>query len=526
MVFNSLTFILFFCTVLLLYYSFFQNSQNFVLLLASVIFYCFSGPKYIIYILVSTLTTYFCAYFISDIYTALENSSALPSAELKQQKEQAKKKALRILRLDLLIVLGILVVLKYFNFFSKSVFDMLGIFHIEKDPVFLNLVMPLGLSYFTFMNIGYILDVYWKKIPAEKEFLKFSLFTLYFPHVVQGPISRYGQLAPQFLEKKKFDYDKVCSGLQLALWGFFKKMVIADRLGIFVSQVYDHYQNYYGVIFIVATVLYSIQIYADFSGCMDIVCGVSETFGITLEKNFNHPYFSRTIPEFWRRWHITLGTWFKDYVFYPVSRTKLCKDFNKWTRKRFGNQVSRTWSSVIPLLCVWLLTGLWHGAAWKYVAWGLFHGGLIIGGTIFAKQLSRITAALHIRTEQFSWHLFQILRTFTLCCIGRVFFRAGGGQVALDIFRRTFSDFQPWVLFDGSLYTYGLDRPNFILAMITIVLLFAIDALQERFRLRQAFARQNIVFRWIILYAAIFSVLIFGIYGPGYDASQFIYNNF
>ena len=516
--------ILFFFTLIIYYI--FQPCQKIILLFSSILFYCFAGPKYIIYIFLSTLTTYFCAYFISDIYKALDNGSVLSLAEQKQQQERAKRKALWILRLDFLVVLGILVVLKYFNFFSRTFFDLLGLFRIERDPVFLNLVMPLGLSYFTFMNLGYILDVYWKKIPVEKEFTKFALFTMYFPHVVQGPISRYGQLAPQFLERKRFDYDRLCSGLQLALWGYFKKMVIADRLNIFVSHIYDNPQSYHGVVFLVATIFYSIQIYADFSGCMDIVGGVSETFGITLEKNFDHPYFSRSIPEFWRRWHMTLGTWFKDYVFYPASRTRLCKDFNKWTRKRFGNSVSRIWSSVIPLLCVWLLTGLWHGAAWKYVAWGLFHGFLIIGGTVFAKQIQQLTSFLRIQTDRFSWHLFQVLRTFTLCCIGRVFFRANGFRAAMDIFVRTFSDFQPWILFDGSLYTYGLDRPNFLLALVCILILFFVDLLQERMALRKAFARQNLVFRWLILYAAIFSILIFGIYGPGYDASQFIYNNF
>ena len=265
--------ILFFFTLIIYYI--FQPCQKIILLFSSILFYCFAGPKYIIYIFLSTLTTYFCAYFISDIYKALDNSSGLSPAEQKQQQEHVKRKALRILRLDFLIVLGILVVLKYFNFFSRTFFDLLGLFRIERDPVFLNLVMPLGLSYFTFMNLGYILDVYWKKIPVEKEFTKFALFTMYFPHVVQGPISRYGQLAPQFLERKRFDYDRLCSGLQLALWGYFKKMVIADRLNIFVSQIYDNPQSYHGVVFLVATIFYSIQIYADFSGCMDIVGGVS-----------------------------------------------------------------------------------------------------------------------------------------------------------------------------------------------------------------------------------------------------------
>lgn len=526
MIYNSFSFIIFVFVILFLYYTVFRTHQRRLLLAASILFYCFSGPRYLLYVLTSSSLTYACARCIGKIYSASAESDILSDAKQKERKAKERQKASKILKFYFLIILGIFIILKYFNFLSSSICSALSLFHAESEPVLLKLVLPLGLSYYTFTNIGYILDVYWRKIPAETNWGNFTLFTIYFPHIVQGPIARYGQLAPQFLTEKTFHYEQMTSGLQLMLWGLFKKMVIADRLNIFVSQIYGNYQNYSGVIFIVATILYSIQIYADFSGCMDIVSGISEAFGISLAKNFDHPYFSRSIPEFWRRWHITLGTWFKDYVFYPVSRSELCKKFNKWTRKTWGNIVSRTWSSVIPLVAVWLLTGIWHGAAWKYVAWGLFHGILIIGGTIFASQLQYMTEKFSIQTDSFSWHLFQMIRTFTLCCIGRVFFRAADLKAALSIFRRTFRDFQPWVLFDGSLYTYGLDRPNFILALFSIGILLIVSLMQERFQLRQAFARQNIIFRWGILYIAIFSIFIFGIYGPGYNASQFIYNQF
>lgn len=527
MSFVSLSFLTFYSLTLLLYYTLCRTWQSLLLLGASILFYCFGGPKYIIYILIVMLSTYFSACFISNIYSSQDNFKNLATPQLTWPKESCPKRAHIILKINFLIILGLFIFLKYFNFLAQTAFTIGGLFHLGKDPLFLNLILPLGLSYYTFTNIGYILDVYWKRIPAEKSILNFFLFTIYFPHIVQGPISRYSQLAPQFASPKKFNYDQVTSGLQLILWGYFKKMVIADRINILVSEVIGNYNDYYGVVFIVAIALYSIQIYADFSGCMDIVGGISETFGISLAKNFDHPYFSRTIPEFWRRWHITLGAWFKDYVYYPISISSFVKKTSKKVRKKWGAKVGRKFTACVPTLSIWILTGIWHGAAWNFVLWGLFHALLMTTGIICEEFNHKLTKTLKIQTDTFSWRLFQITRTFILCCIGRIFFIAPNGvQSAFDIIGRIFSRPSLWQLFDGTLLSLGLDGPNFVLMLITIGILWSVSELQEKMELRKEFAKQNIIFRWTILYMAIFSILIFGIYGAGYDASAFIYNQF
>lgn len=522
----SLTFLCFYFLILLLYYTLFKQKQLYLLLFTSMLFYCYAGPKYITYILVTSFFTYCCAKSISNCYT-----NPLPqqcgATDVKNFVAYQKRTASLILKINLGIILGVFIVLKYLNFLSLSITGILNIFSNEHSPILFKFIIPLGLSYYTFTNIGYILDVYWKKIPAEKDFTYFALFTIYFPHIVQGPISRYSQLAPQFASPKKFNYDQVTSGLQLMLWGYFKKMVIADRINILVSEVIGNYNNYYGVVFIVAIALYSIQIYADFSGCMDIVGGISETFGISLAKNFDHPYFSRTIPEFWRRWHITLGAWFKDYVYYPISISSFVKKASKKVRKKWSAKVGRKFTACVPTLSIWILTGIWHGAAWNFVLWGLFHAALMTAGIICEESNQKLTKALKIQTDTFSWRLFQITRTFILCCIGRIFFIAPNGvQSAFDIIGRIFSSPSLWQLFDGTLLSLGLDGPNFVLMLITIGILWCVSALQEKMELRKEFAKQNIIFRWTILYMAIFSILIFGIYGAGYDASAFIYNQF
>lgn len=516
--FTSLFFLSFYFIFLILYYTLLKGRQRGLLLVASILFYCYAGPKYVIYILVTSYMTFYSANRISQLYSH--------PVDLNTYRSQLYI-APKIVKFNLGIILAIFIILKYTNFLSCTFTDILNKFSSGHDPLLYNFIIPLGLSYYTFTNIGYILDVYWKRIPAEKSFFNYFLFIIYFPHITQGPISRYPQLSPQFASPKKFNYDQVTSGLQLMLWGYFKKMVIADRINIFVSEIIGNYKNYYGVVFVVAIVLYSIQIYADFSGCMDIVGGISETFGISLAKNFDHPYFSRTIPEFWRRWHITLGAWFKDYVYYPISISSFVKKASKKVRKKWGAKVGRKFTACVPTLSIWILTGIWHGAAWNFVLWGLFHAVLMTAGIIFEDFNKNLTQTLKIRTDTFSWKLFQISRTFVLCCIGRIFFIAPNGvSSAFDIIGRIFAHPSPWQLFDGTLLSFGLDGPNFILMLITIGILWCVSILQEKMELRKEFAKQNIIFRWTILYMAIFSILIFGIYGAGYDASAFIYNQF
>ena len=278
--------------------------------------------------------------------------------------------------------------------------------------------------------------------------------------------------------------------------------------------------------FFVATAAFSIQIYADFSGCMDIATGTARLFGIRLAPNFLRPYFSKTMPEFWRRWHVTLGNWFKDYVFYPISISKFSLDLNKKARKRFGNEFGRIVSSAIPILAVWLLTGIWHGPDWKYVTWGLFHGILIMLSMIFTPYNEKLVQKLHIKTECFSFRLFQMGRTFLLCCLGRVFFRADDFASAIGILKRACTGIGWYRLANGKIYNYGLNQANMTVVIVAMLVLLTVSILQEKMDVLEALKKQNLVFRWVLIYALLLAVVIFGMYGPGYDPSAFIYEKF
>lgn len=528
MVYNSFYFVLFVCLFVLVYYAVPWKLQTFVLLLASVVFYALQGVQYLLFILFSTFAVFQVVKKIDHIYCRGD-------AEIFQVKDTALKKEIKQkiqaesrcwLFIAMFLVLGPFIILKYINFFIANTNSFLNLLNTQYSINVLNKYLPVGISFYSFMMLGYILDVYWKRYPAEKQFINFAVFGLYFPHIVQGPIGRYNYLEQQIRSKHEFKWDTVISGAQLMIWGFFKKLVIADRINIFVSAVYDEWTAHYGIIFVIATILYSIQIYADFSGCIDIVRGTSEMFGIRLEKNFNHPYFSKSMPEFWRRWHISLNQWFKDYLYYPVSVSGIVKKYSKKIKLERGAESSRIFVSVVSALIVWMVTGLWHGAEWKFVVWGIFHAILIIMGIVFEIPVKRLTIFLKIKTDSFSWNLFQMVRTFILCSIGRIFFRAENIYVAFNIIKRMLNRTDITVLLPGRIYGYGLNIYNFNLMLLAIAILLAVDILQEKMSLRASLAKQQLVFRWMIIYGSLFAIIIFGIYGPGYEVGSFIYNQF
>ena len=536
MTFTRLLFPVFVLIVAILYFTLFRKCQWVLLLLASIAFYMFSGPKYILFITVASISTYLLARRIQALHDQEKqyiSENELTKDEKKAIKKHYAKRRKRWLILDFLINIGMLCVIKYTDFALAGVSSLLAQFGMDWSKSF-GFVLPLGISFYTFMAVGYILDVYWKRYRAETNVLKFALFTSYFPHIVQGPIGRYNKLAEQFNQRHKFDYDRVKKGILLMLWGYFEKMVIADRLAIFANGVYSRWDEVTGLPLVLAIIFFSMQLYLDWTGCMDIARGVSQIFGIELERNFWHPYFSKNMPEFWRRWHITLGNWFKDYLLYPVSMSGLCKSINRFTRKKWGNQASRAFSTVIPAACVWVVTGVWHGAAMCYVLWGVYHGILIILGAVFEMPIQKLCKALHMNTECFSFDLFRMIRTFFLSAIGRIFFVSTAGfSHAILIMKRTF-DFRHFglhTLWDESLYTFGLDRHGFTLSLILIALVWVVSMLQEKFEkdgkgIRDVVCEQNLIFRWILYFGLIFGIIIFGIYGSGYDAGSFVYGKF
>ena len=400
MSFISITFFVFYLILIILYYTCFKDKQWLLLLVGSLVFYAWASPVYLIFLMVSALTTYLAGRYIDGSRKTYKSA---------------------VLALTIILNIGILSVLKYSGMITGH-----------------SLILPLGISYYTFMVISYLVDVSRGVIDAENNYLKYLLFVSYFPHITQGPINRYEKLTPQFYTVKTIDKDRIENGIFRIITGLFKKLVIAERLSVYVDRVYGNYASYDGLTLIAATFFYAILIYCDFSGYMDMALGLSSMLGIDMDENFNLPYFSKNIAEFWRRWHITLGSWFREYLYYPLLRSSLFKKLNRLLKHgkiKFSKNFIKTFPTCIALIITWTATGIWHASAWHYALWGLYHGILIILSMLFAKKFAAVNAALKITDDSKCFNAFRIIRTFILVCIGYVFFRAPGIKDAFIILK-------------------------------------------------------------------------------------------
>ncbi|MBE5881755.1 MAG: MBOAT family protein [Lachnospiraceae bacterium] len=473
--FISGSFLLFLLITLIVYYSIPKKGQWIWLLLSGMFFYCFSSPKLVVFVFVSVVTSYVWARFFS------------------------KSKVL--FALVLLFNAGLLLGLKVAS--SGSV--IASYLKIDRFAF----LLPVGISFYTLQIIAYMSDVYKGKIEPEKSFFKYMLFVTYFPQIIQGPIPRYEQLGKQLFAPHKFDYAMFVGGFELMIWGYFQKLVIADRANILVNRLYGEYETYTGMYVVVAVLLYSLQLYADFNGCVCIVKGASEMFGIRLVDNFDRPYFSGSIQELWRRWHMTLGGWLRDYVYIPLG----------------GNRKGKL-RKYINIVIVFLVSGIWHGIGGTFLLWGILQGLYQILGDLLMPVRNFFVRIFRVNRDAFSHKLFKALCTFAMINFSWLFFRASTVTQSFAMIKNMFTTFNPWILWDQSLYMLGLDAKNVWMLLFGAVTLFVVEILQAKMSIREQFAKQGIVFRYIILYLAIFSILIFGIYGPGYDAAQFIYGGF
>ena len=527
---TSLNYFGFVAVLLLLYYILPKKCQWVILLLGSIVFYLTYDIRYFIFLGSSILITWLIALFMqkkNDRQKEELKAEGLDKEGKTAIKNRYKKKKRRLLVLNVIILVGLLYFCKYTNFTLDNIKALSKLFGFKFKKPEVNIILPLGISFYTFQAIGYIVDVQKEKVTAEKNPLKYALFISFFPQVVQGPIARFKDLAPQLSGEHKFEFKNIEFGFELMLYGLFKKLVLADRISVIVSTTLGNWSTFGEFELILAIVLYSVQIYADFSGCMDIITGVAKMFGIDLSKNFDHPYFSKTIPEFWRRWHISLGTWFKDYVFFPISVSGWFQNLNRKIRKGMGAEASRIITGIIPITVVWFVTGFWHGASWKFIAWGLYHGLLIALGMALGPHINKLCDKLKMKRDCFSFRLFQMTRTFILCCIGRVFFISNGLKDGFNLLGHIWTHNDPWVLLNGTLFdNTGLDVYDYVIVFLSILVVWAVSMMQERFKVREKLAEQNLVFRWLIVYAAIFIILIFGMYGEGYVASDFLYRDF
>lgn len=531
MAFVSMSFILFVAATVLVYFVVPKRFQWCVLLIASYIYFWINSHWLVLILFAATAATFFTGQVIYAVNCAgkayLKNNAGTMSAqERKAYKEKIKKKSKQVLQAGIVVVLGILLILKYFNFFAGNANSLLRYAGIEIPSA--SFMLPLGISFYTLQAIAYMVDIYRGKYEPDAHFGKFMLFMSYFPQIVQGPIARHNQLAYQLYAEHKFDYQRVLFGAQLILWGWMKKLIIADRIATPANQIFNNYTQYSGLMIFLGAAFYGLQVYADFSGGMDIARGISQIFGIELELNFKQPYFSRSIEDFWRRWHITLGGWMRDYIFYPLSLSKTFGSLSKKTRKVLGQFIGKRLPSFLAMFIVYFLVGFWHGANWTYIAYGIWNGVFIVAGILLAEVYDKARKICKIEAESYSWKVFQMLRTFSLISIGRIFSKASNLEASIGMLRQmTEKWYDISFLVDGSLIRLGLDHANWILLIISVVILLLVDGLHERgVHIREGIARQHIVFRWIIYYAAIFSVLIFGMYGPGYDSASFIYAQF
>lgn len=522
--FISVNFLLFLMVVTATYYVIPQRFRWIILLIASAVFYLSAGIEKLPFITFTSLVVFLAAAKMNHVYEKAEQEAeekGLKGKERAQFLIPVKKKCRSLYVIPTIIL--VMLQLCYCKFGSY-----LLVFVQEKmySWTLTDILVPMGISYYTFSSLGYLLDIYWRKQRPIDDFFKYLLCVSYFPQIVQGPIARYNRLADEIFREHPFDYRQVCFGIQLMLYGYFKKLVIADRLALFTGTVFGNIADYEGLTIVIALIFSTFQLYMDFSGCIDIVRGASQLFGIELDQNFNHPFFSKSAAEFWRRWHITLGAWFKDYIYMPVVTSGWLSKITISVNNKQGKDLAKKVNAAIPLAVVWILTGLWHGTGWNYVIWGIYWGTLIITSTIFARQYKRLTEALHIDTRTKGYQRFQMIRTFFIFTIGRLITAPGTLENSIMAARQIFSSFNPWIFWDGTLYQMGVDYQDLCVVFLGLLFVHRVSVLQEKGSVRELIAGKNTVIRWSIYYIAIFSIIILGMYGAGYNAGDFIYANF
>ena len=498
MLFNSWEFIVFFPITLLVYYLVPIKYRYIWLLITSYLFYMNWDLKYTLLLLFSTVITYIGGVVIDVLEKNIQE---------KDKKILLKKTALISC---IIINLAILISYKYYNFFTSAIENVLAFFDVSIEIPNSTLLLPVGISFYIFQALGYIIDVYRKEINAEKNILRYALFVSFFPQLVAGPIERSKNLLGQLNNIKKFDYDKFVNGFLLVLWGFFIKLVIADRISGMVDIVYGDITGYSGTILFVATVLFAFQIYCDFAGYSIIAMGTAAMMGFTLMENFNAPYLAENVNEFWKRWHISLTSWFRDYLYIPLG----------------GNRKGIL-SKCVNLLIVFGISGLWHGAAWTYIAWGLINGIYRVIGEVFKELRKVLRLSWNIGRSRLICKICKIIITFILVDITWIFFRAEGIVDAIYIFKKILTDWTPNIFWDGSLLRLGMDSKNVLVLLFSLfVLLLADIAKNNGIIIREIVLKQNFWFQYFFILISIVSILVFGIWGPAYDASSFIYFQF
>ncbi len=486
MTFNSFEFLGFFLAVCFLYYVLPKKARAVLMAVASLGFYALYDLR----------LTAFLSVYILFVYTIGIAFS--------------KKKGKAVVFLSIVLALLPLLVCKYTNFGLSILDKVASLFKLSNATHVITIVAPLGISYFTFKSVGYLVDVYKGKIKAESDFITFFAYISFFPEMLTGPIDRSDNLLVQLKEGGPKRWSDLERGVLLLLFGFFEKMCIADRLGIVVDHVYSNLRSYSGVVVMLAIAFYSIQIYMDFAGCTHMALGVGKALGFDLPENFKEPYMATSVQEFWQSWHMSLMGWLKEYIYIPLG----------------GNRKG-IFRKYLNMMVVFFVSGLWHGAGFSFIVWGCLNGLLQIGGMLLGKRKQALYNALGIKETSEGLRWWKRIGVFILMSCTWVFFRAGSLGFAISVFRRAACRLNPWCLFDGTLFTLGLNEKNFHLLLLLLIFVAIFDYTRVRgFKPLEWAISAHWIFKCVVFLALLFTVIIFGIYGTAYDASSFIYMQF
>ena len=533
MPFTSLHYFLLLVVGVVVYYIIPKKIRWIWLLILSYYYYMSFEPKVVLVLVFVTLVTYGATIWLSRINDSykikIKEAEDLKDNEAKKElKKRLKSSKRKVLILMLLLDFASLVFLKYANFTIDNI--NLFIKAVNSDATLLrnfNFIIPLGISFYTFQSAGYIIDIYWDKYAVEKNFFKLALFLGWFPSLMQGPISRYDKVSKTLFAGNDYDLRKLEFGAQKILWGLFKKLVIADRAAVTVKYIVNNNADMDALACILVLIFYTLQLYGDFSGGIDIVRGSAELFGVEIGENFRQPFFAKSIAEFWRRWHISLGKWMKDYVFYPFSLSKAMSRFGKWCKKHFKGNASRALPLCLGNLLVFFIVGIWHGAAWRYIAYGFYNGIIIAASELLKPVYDWGADKLHINRNAKPWKAFMVVRTFILVNIGWIFDiypdMATIGSMFAGIFTR-WGAFSWSNIYNLYITKMGLVVSDYIILVLATIAVIVVGVLQEKkIDVREAVANRNIVIRWLIYYCLVMAIFLVG-YGS--NESGFIYANF
>ena len=521
---NSAAFLLFLTAAVVLYYLTPKRWRYLVLLAASAFFYLSYSVKAAAYLLFTVAATYGAAIGLDAMHRAERRAAQAQGADRAAVRRLWLKRRRLLLAGVLALNFATLALFKYLNDWLGTANSLLGLAGLSFRFRPLELLLPLGVSFYIFQTSGYLIDVYRGKTGPERHFLKYTLFVSYFPQMIQGPINRFDRLRPQLIEGNDFSADQIKYGVQLMLWGMLKKLLIADTLAAAVTEVFDRFTQYSGAVILLAVVLYCLQLYCDFSGGTDLVRGASQLFGVEMAENFRRPYFARTVDDFWRRWHISLGEWMKDYLFYPLALSKPLNRLGKKLRPIIGARLGKLAVPCISTVVVFLMVGIWQGPGLSNIAYGLWNGGLMSLAMVTAPAAVRARERLNI-TDRTRWfHAFQVVRTFLLVVVGRYFSRAGRLTQALRMLKRTLLHFGWSSLSPGMLTSFGLTPFRWGVVLVSTAVLIAVSALQERgVPIRKTLEARH----WAVQFAVLFTgVLVVYVFLSGdYIPISYVYEN-